>query len=89
MEESIGSQKEAQRSQENVNFFGEDFEMDFPPNRILSCVLGKTLVLFLKGFPPERAIQRYVKEIFLLKGWYVSCTIDDCFGIDWGLAELF
>jgi mono/diheme cytochrome c family protein len=44
---------------------------------------------FGRGFPPERAIQRYLEEIFPFKGWYAFCTIDDCFQSDWGLPELF
>ncbi len=81
MGESIGSQKEGQRDQENGNF-GGNFGMGFPPNGILSCVLGKILVFLLEGASPELATHRYIKEIFLFKGWYAFCTVDGCFRID-------
>jgi hypothetical protein len=89
MGESIGSQKEAKRGQENVNFLGGDIGMSFPRNRILSCVLGKILVLLLEGVSPELATQRYIEEFFLFKGWYAFCTVDEYFRIVWARAELF
>jgi hypothetical protein len=53
MGESIGSQKEAKRGQEKVNFGEGDIGMSFPRNRILSCVLGKILVFLSEDVSSE------------------------------------
>jgi hypothetical protein len=65
------------------------FGIGFPPNRILSCVLGKILVLLFQGISPEEATQRYIEAIFPFEGWYAFCTVNEYFRIVWARAELF
>jgi hypothetical protein len=67
--ESIGSQKEAQRGQEDVNFIGEIL-VGFPPNRILSRLLGKILVLLLEGYPPRLKNSLIFRGKFYFPGRY-------------------